>query len=117
MASVAAIASALVLAMLAIVPDASATPKLPRIDMSTADRCDFIASPGNRVCPMPFDSVEDLRATGAVPINHIGRYKRRRPPTVLIDAKTGERAPIWAEIDSNATSRRLPSRRYRSRYR
>jgi hypothetical protein len=45
-----------------------------------------------------------LEETGAVPINHIGRYARPNQPVVLIDADTGERRPIWAEIDSNATS-------------
>jgi hypothetical protein len=49
------------------------------------------------------DSTEDLRATGAVPINDIGSFKRRRQPIVLIDAETGKRKPIWAEVDSNAT--------------
>ncbi len=41
--------------------------------------------------------------TGAVPIDHIGRYKDRDAPIVLLDATTGKRWPIWAEIDSNAT--------------
>ncbi len=44
-----------------------------------------------------------LEETGAVPINHIGEYARPSQPVVLIDADTGERWPIWAEIDSNAT--------------
>lgn len=140
---------------------ASATPNLPEIDLGDAGRCDFIASPENRLCLLPFpndyytvkdrstatgrrvnlqtaampanaggthidaqpynlndgfssgqpivlrvpglDSAEDMRATGAAPINHIGRFKRRRQPIVLIDAETGKRAPIWSEVDSNAT--------------
>jgi hypothetical protein len=49
------------------------------------------------------DGVEDVRATGAAPIDRIGRFKKHRQPIVLIDAKTGKRAPIWSEIDSNAT--------------
>ncbi|MGH2961996.1 MAG: hypothetical protein ACRDL3_07370, partial [Solirubrobacterales bacterium] len=49
------------------------------------------------------DTVADLRANGAAPINDIGRFKRRRQPIVLLDAETGKRAPIWSEIDSNAT--------------
>ena len=140
---------------------AAAGPALPEIDLSQANHCDFIASPGNRLCLLPFpndyytvrdrsartgrrinlnteampanasgthidaapynlndgfspgqpivlqvpglDTSEDLRASGAVPINHIGSFKRRRQPIVLIDAETGKRKPIWAEIDSNAT--------------
>jgi hypothetical protein len=48
------------------------------------------------------DTVEDVRATGAVPIEHIGRYRRPNAPVVVIDAESGKRWPIWVEIDSNA---------------
>jgi hypothetical protein len=41
-------------------------------------------------------------ATGAVPINHIGRYRKGNAPVVVIDATTGKRWPIWVEIDSLA---------------
>ncbi|HVY96063.1 MAG TPA: hypothetical protein VHA54_03785 [Solirubrobacterales bacterium] len=44
----------------------------------------------------------DVAATGAPPINHIGLYKRGNAPIVVIDAQTGKRWPIWAEIDSTA---------------
>ncbi|HEX2128102.1 MAG TPA: hypothetical protein VHF58_02685, partial [Solirubrobacterales bacterium] len=37
----------------------------------------------------------------AVPITDMGRYDDPNQPVVVIDAKTGERHPIWAEIDSN----------------
>jgi hypothetical protein len=50
------------------------------------------------------DSAAALRRTGAVPINHIGRYRLRNAPIVVIDVRTGRRWPIWAEIDSNPTS-------------
>jgi hypothetical protein len=160
---------------------APAKPKLPELDLSDADRCDFIADPGSRSCLLPFpndyytvrdrdtrtgrrvnlhpesmpanaagahidpapynlndgfspgqpivlrvpgiDDPDDLRASGAVPINHIGRYKRRRQPIVLIDAETGKRRPIWAEVDSNATDpddvalQIHPARNLRSRHR
>lgn len=49
------------------------------------------------------DTVADVRATGAVPINHIGQYKRRNAPVVVIDADSGKRHPIWVEIDSTAS--------------
>jgi hypothetical protein len=48
------------------------------------------------------DPVADVRATGAVPIEHIGRYRRPNAPVVVIDAESGKRWPIWVEIDSNA---------------
>ncbi len=54
------------------------------------------------------ETTADVRATGAVPINHIGRYRRPNAPVVVIDAETGKRWPIWVEIDSNATD---PSKR------
>ena len=61
-------------------------------------------SPGSTILlKVPgIDTVADVRATGAVPINHIGQYKRGNAPVVVIDAETGKRWPIWVEIDSNA---------------
>jgi hypothetical protein len=140
---------------------AAAKEKLPPIDMSEAEHCDFIAEPHNPLCMLPFpndyytvrdpdsatgrsvrfsaqgmpknvlgkaidpapydasdgfsqgatillkvpgiDTVADVEATGAVPINHIGEYRRKRAPIVVIDAATGKRRPIWVEIDSTAT--------------
>jgi len=136
--------------------------KLPSIDMSNAENCDFIAQPGNAVCMLPFpddyytsadassptgrridfktagmpanvfgthisatpynaadgfsqgaaillkvpgiETVADVQASGAVPINHIGRYRWRKSPVVVIDANTGRRWPIWVEIDSTASN-------------
>src|SRR5215475_3926421 len=48
------------------------------------------------------ETAADVRATGAVPINHIGRYRKGNAPVVVIDATTGKRWPIWVEIDSLA---------------
>jgi hypothetical protein len=48
------------------------------------------------------DTVADVRASGAAPINHIGQYRRGNAPIVVIDTQTGKRWPIWAEIDSTA---------------
>lgn len=44
----------------------------------------------------------DLARTGAVPITDIGAYSRKSAPIVVIDAATGKRHPIWAEMDANA---------------
>ncbi len=54
------------------------------------------------------ETTADVAASGAVPINKLREYKRRRAPVVVIDADTGQRWPIWAEIDSTATE---PSKR------
>ena len=48
------------------------------------------------------DTTADVRATGAVPINHLRQYRRPNAPVVVIDTTTGKRWPIWVEIDSNA---------------
>ncbi len=48
------------------------------------------------------ETADDVRATGAVPINHIGRYRKGNAPVIVIDATTGKRWPIWVEIDSLA---------------
>ncbi|WP_199537382.1 hypothetical protein [Spongiactinospora gelatinilytica] len=44
----------------------------------------------------------DLAATGAAPVTDVGRSLRRDAPIVLVDTRTGERLPYWAEIDAQA---------------
>jgi cephalosporin-C deacetylase-like acetyl esterase len=46
--------------------------------------------------------------TGAVPLTALDRYEDENAPIVVIDADTGERHPVWAEIDLNA-GKLLPS--------
>jgi hypothetical protein len=50
------------------------------------------------------DSASAQQQTGAVPLNQLGRYAEPDQPVVVIDAATGQRQPIWVEIDSNASS-------------
>ncbi len=155
------------LLLLGVLPAlASARETLPPIDTSEAERCDFIAQPGNTVCMEPFpddyytapdatsatgrrinfqteampanahnvhieaapynasdgfspgsvivlkipgiETTADVSATGAVPINHLAAYTVSSTPIVVIDAQTGTRWPIWAEIDSTVSD---PSKR------
>jgi hypothetical protein len=59
-------------------------------------------SPGS-VITLKIPGIEtsaDVAATGAAPINGIGRYRATNAPVVVIDASTGVRQPIWVEIDS-----------------
>ena len=49
------------------------------------------------------DNPAALAQTDPAPIDHIGRYAESGTPVVVIDADTGERVPIWVEIDSNAS--------------
>jgi len=44
----------------------------------------------------------DMAKTGAAPITDIAQYSKANAPIVVIDAKTGQRQPIWAELDTNA---------------
>jgi hypothetical protein len=44
----------------------------------------------------------DLARSGAAPITDIGASLRRDQPIVLLDADTGERWPIWSELDAQA---------------
>lgn len=48
------------------------------------------------------DTAAAVTANGLPPINHIGEYRDLDQRVVVIDTKTGERWPIWANIDSNA---------------
>jgi hypothetical protein len=49
----------------------------------------------------------DLRRSGAVPVNDLARAFVERAPIVVIDARSGRRQLIWAELDSQAMSPRL----------
>ena len=46
------------------------------------------------------ETTADVTAMNTVPINHLGRYKNANAPVVVIDTSTGQRWPIWVEIDS-----------------
>jgi hypothetical protein len=43
----------------------------------------------------------DLAKTGAAPITNIGSSLDRNAPIVVIDTRTGDRVPYWAELDAN----------------
>ena len=47
----------------------------------------------------------DLRRSGAVPVTNMARAFAPRAPIVVIDARTGKRRLIWAELDSQAERR------------
>jgi len=72
------------------------------IDPSDHNRADGF-SPGNLiVTKVPgLDSQEALERTGAVPITDMARSFDPRQPVVVIEADTGERQLIWAEVDAN----------------
>ena len=43
--------------------------------------------------------------SGIVPIDNIGAYAAANAPVMVIDAATGERQPIYAELDANPTTK------------
>ncbi len=49
------------------------------------------------------DTPRAFRNTGAVSIDHPDRFDDAGQPIVVINADTGQRQPIWAEIDANPT--------------
>jgi hypothetical protein len=51
------------------------------------------------------ETAADVSAIGGPPINHIGQYSEKESPVVVIDANSGNRWPIWTEIDSVAKDR------------
>ena len=63
-------------------------------------------SPGSTIITkVPgLDTPEALERTGAVPLTDLGKTYARRAPIVVIDAETGRRQLIWAELDSNAST-------------
>jgi hypothetical protein len=75
------------------------------IDPTDMNRADGF-SPGNPIITrVPgLDGAEAFRRTRAVPITDMARYADRDQPIVVIDAATGQRHPVWSEIDSTATS-------------
>ena len=48
------------------------------------------------------DSIAAVQANELAPLNHLGRYSDPDQKVVVINTETGERHPIWAEVDSNA---------------
>jgi hypothetical protein len=75
-----------------------------RIDPGPYNASDGFSQGSTIVLKVPgIDTVADVTANGLVPINHIGRHADPDQRVVVIDANTGKRWPIWAEIDSNAT--------------
>ncbi|TDC45709.1 hypothetical protein E1281_29655 [Actinomadura sp. KC345] len=48
----------------------------------------------------------DLTRTGAAPVTDIGSSLRDDAPIVIVDTRTGERIPYWAELDANAPADR-----------
>ena len=58
------------------------------------------------------DNERAFNRTNPVQLEDLSRYtKRRKAPIVVINAKTGERHPIWAELDPHPKRRRTRTSR------
>lgn len=59
-------------------------------------------SPGAEI--QTFVAGLDPAASGIAPVTDIGRSLVENAPIVLLDAETGERIPLWAELDASVSS-------------
>jgi hypothetical protein len=52
------------------------------------------------------DTPDAFAATDPIPLNDLSRNEelRANEPVVVIDAETGQRWPIWVELDSNSST-------------
>jgi hypothetical protein len=75
------------------------------IDATDMNRGDGF-SPGNKIIiKIPgLDTPAAFNNTGLVPITDLQAYDDPSQAVMVIDAETGERHPIWAELDSNPTT-------------
>ncbi len=75
------------------------------LDVTDMNRGDGF-SPGNLITlKIPgLDTPEAFENSGIVPITELGQYDDPDQSVMVINAETGERHPIWAEIDSNPTT-------------
>ncbi|HMY25231.1 MAG: hypothetical protein U0R29_05650 [Solirubrobacterales bacterium] len=75
------------------------------LDVTDINRGDGF-SPGNEILiKIPgLDTPAAFTNSNLVPLDDISAYKDAAQAVIVIDAATGERQPIWAELDSNPTS-------------
>jgi hypothetical protein len=75
------------------------------IEPSDYNRVDGFSPGATIVLKVPgLDTPEAFAKTGAVPITDLARTYDSKAPIVVINARTGHRQLIWAELDSNAGS-------------
>lgn len=84
------------------------TPETARgrhIDPTTYNTSDGWSPGAPVVTQIPgMDTIQAFQASDIVSITQKSKYAAPDQPIVLIDAATGQRQPIWAELDANASS-------------
>ena len=74
------------------------------IDPTEMNRADGFSPGSAMLVKVPgLDTPRAVRKSKLPPLTDLRRSLARRSPVVVINARTGKRHPIWAEIDSNAT--------------
>jgi hypothetical protein len=75
------------------------------IDPTDMNRADGF-SPGSMIIvKVPgLDNAAALQRTRVPSLSNLARSLARRSPVVVFNARTGKRHPVWAELDSNATT-------------
>ncbi len=72
------------------------------IDPTDMNRADGFSPGSMLLTKVPgLETLEAARASRLPPIGDVSRSLARRSPVVVINARTGRRHPVWAEIDSN----------------
>jgi hypothetical protein len=75
------------------------------IEPSDYNRSDGFSPGAPIVTKAPgLDTPAAMERTGVVPVTDLARSFDRKQPVVVIDARSGKRQLIWAELDSNATT-------------
>ena len=73
-----------------------------RINPAPYNRNDGFSGNSAIITRVPgLDSTAALAATGAATVRNIGRSMDSDSPVVVLDATTGERWPVWSEIDAS----------------
>lgn len=75
------------------------------IDPTALNQSDGFSPGAPMITQIPgMDNIQAFNQSGIVGITQKSRYADAGQPVVLIDAATGDRVPIWAELDANASS-------------
>ena len=75
------------------------------IDPSDMNRADGFSPGSMMIVKVPgLDNPAALQRTRVPSLSNLARSLSRRSPVVVFNARTGKRHPVWAELDSNATT-------------
>ncbi len=79
------------------------------IDPETYSDSDGFSQGQGIVLKVPgIETAEAVAANDFVPLNALSRYSEPDQKAVVIDAESGERWPIWVEIDANSSTPEAP---------